>query len=414
MAEISFECPNCKQHLDADEDMAGEAIECPSCNQQITIPTVRQTSTHVYNANREQILPSEPRLVSSAGPKRSLRRNAFFGIAIGIALLATTLTWAISKWRATHHDHNIHLSIQKDAPAPRGTNETINQLVRRLTDLQEQLLLMNYSTTQRQGAAIHEGVHSDGTTYIRNKQSAIDALTKYNEACSVDFCDNYIDTNGEKYGTAEGFVSWGYFIEPENEKITSGLKTDIATFNGGTIISKKSAEELVKGTSGVSIRCIGSYVDDAGKKILARGFVRWELGVDRISHRLLPSSVFELSDQYDTNMNTYVVSRDRAEKIVRRFPNWRVNWFDSSVSPICTNSGVALLGEAFACVIANTSSNTNENIIIYNRVYQKTMNDGTTCWLSTQEAQQIIMENSHFSVLALEPNKAWRWVKTEQ
>ncbi len=38
MADIHFECVNCGQQLEVEEDAAGMSVECPSCNQQITIP----------------------------------------------------------------------------------------------------------------------------------------------------------------------------------------------------------------------------------------------------------------------------------------------------------------------------------------------------------------------------------------
>ena len=38
MADISFACPNCKQVLEAPDDMAGQVVECPACQQQMTIP----------------------------------------------------------------------------------------------------------------------------------------------------------------------------------------------------------------------------------------------------------------------------------------------------------------------------------------------------------------------------------------
>jgi DNA-directed RNA polymerase subunit RPC12/RpoP len=38
MADISFSCPHCNQHLEAPPEMAGTDLECPSCNKQITVP----------------------------------------------------------------------------------------------------------------------------------------------------------------------------------------------------------------------------------------------------------------------------------------------------------------------------------------------------------------------------------------
>jgi len=40
MAEISFACPHCKQHLDAPPEMAGDQLACPTCRKPIQVPTV--------------------------------------------------------------------------------------------------------------------------------------------------------------------------------------------------------------------------------------------------------------------------------------------------------------------------------------------------------------------------------------
>lgn len=51
MSNLSFDCPHCKQSLEAPEDLAGNAIECPSCKGSIVfskpttaIPTASQNT----------------------------------------------------------------------------------------------------------------------------------------------------------------------------------------------------------------------------------------------------------------------------------------------------------------------------------------------------------------------------------
>lgn len=39
MKDVNFDCPACRQNLDAPEDMVGLFIECPSCGKVIKIPT---------------------------------------------------------------------------------------------------------------------------------------------------------------------------------------------------------------------------------------------------------------------------------------------------------------------------------------------------------------------------------------
>ncbi|MGD9874515.1 MAG: hypothetical protein AB7T27_09630 [Kiritimatiellia bacterium] len=38
MTEVNFNCPRCKQSMEAPGDMVGESIKCPACGQLITIP----------------------------------------------------------------------------------------------------------------------------------------------------------------------------------------------------------------------------------------------------------------------------------------------------------------------------------------------------------------------------------------
>lgn len=39
MPDINFECPSCKQPLEAPGELANELIECPSCHATIEVPT---------------------------------------------------------------------------------------------------------------------------------------------------------------------------------------------------------------------------------------------------------------------------------------------------------------------------------------------------------------------------------------
>ena len=38
MADVSFVCPECRQPLEAPEEMAGEQVACPACNAELTVP----------------------------------------------------------------------------------------------------------------------------------------------------------------------------------------------------------------------------------------------------------------------------------------------------------------------------------------------------------------------------------------
>jgi DNA-directed RNA polymerase subunit RPC12/RpoP len=41
MADISFNCAECQQPLEAPAEMAGQMIECPACQKQIMIPDTK-------------------------------------------------------------------------------------------------------------------------------------------------------------------------------------------------------------------------------------------------------------------------------------------------------------------------------------------------------------------------------------
>lgn len=43
MSEFKFNCPHCKQHLEAPEELLGQTINCPSCNGAIQLPAPTRT-----------------------------------------------------------------------------------------------------------------------------------------------------------------------------------------------------------------------------------------------------------------------------------------------------------------------------------------------------------------------------------
>ena len=38
MADITFACPHCQQHIEADDSICGQTVECPSCQGEIIVP----------------------------------------------------------------------------------------------------------------------------------------------------------------------------------------------------------------------------------------------------------------------------------------------------------------------------------------------------------------------------------------
>jgi hypothetical protein len=47
--DVMFTCPNCKQQLEAEANMAGTSIHCPACQASIIIPAADPANTRVAN-----------------------------------------------------------------------------------------------------------------------------------------------------------------------------------------------------------------------------------------------------------------------------------------------------------------------------------------------------------------------------
>lgn len=47
--DILFNCPNCRQQLEADAAMSGQSINCPSCNVNIIIPQADPANLKTHN-----------------------------------------------------------------------------------------------------------------------------------------------------------------------------------------------------------------------------------------------------------------------------------------------------------------------------------------------------------------------------
>jgi len=60
MADVNFDCPYCKQNLDAPEDLIGTNIECPACGKMIRVVQPVQSML-----DSQRIVPPPP---PSPGP----------------------------------------------------------------------------------------------------------------------------------------------------------------------------------------------------------------------------------------------------------------------------------------------------------------------------------------------------------
>jgi hypothetical protein len=68
MSDINFDCPFCKQNLDAPEDMAGMNIECPACGRIIRVPRPVHVESPIVH--RTAVPPRQPPPVGPSGQGR--------------------------------------------------------------------------------------------------------------------------------------------------------------------------------------------------------------------------------------------------------------------------------------------------------------------------------------------------------
>ena len=60
MPDMTFNCPECGQELEAPDELAGEVVECPTCSAQIQIPGADETEADeaVEKPSPASILPA--------------------------------------------------------------------------------------------------------------------------------------------------------------------------------------------------------------------------------------------------------------------------------------------------------------------------------------------------------------------
>lgn len=60
MTDFKFNCPHCKQSLEAEDDARGQTVSCPTCNGQIQVP--RLAATPPTAPHPQAVRPSAPQL----------------------------------------------------------------------------------------------------------------------------------------------------------------------------------------------------------------------------------------------------------------------------------------------------------------------------------------------------------------
>lgn len=72
-SDIKFSCPYCQQHLEAPQDMSGEAIECPKCKLRIIVPT---GASNVSKQSAQRIPLPVPPATPTVQPTRGLEQQS--------------------------------------------------------------------------------------------------------------------------------------------------------------------------------------------------------------------------------------------------------------------------------------------------------------------------------------------------
>ena len=104
MSEFKFTCPNCDQHIAADEGWSGAHIQCPKCQSQIVVPRMAVAALATAPPSPAISAPASPtpapapplappvaarpRPVAPAAPRAPVPASTFSGLAIVALVLA--------------------------------------------------------------------------------------------------------------------------------------------------------------------------------------------------------------------------------------------------------------------------------------------------------------------------------------
>ncbi len=182
MNELKFECPHCKQSLEASEDLFGESINCPTCNETLTVPFPQSgnsiSKTEVHNNNRTK------------AAKRKYPPWVWYssGIAAGLLMLALALMF----WPSKRH-----------SPTSRASGST-EQLRRAL----EQNLTFSGTMTTKQTTK------REGTTKITFYLTILDVSIDNQSDFDIEFGTKlaFYEMNADGSVIIGAVVEWG--LEP--------------------------------------------------------------------------------------------------------------------------------------------------------------------------------------------------------
>lgn len=94
MSDLRFNCPRCRQPLEAGEDMSNETLACPNCGQRITVPAA--TPAAAADAVPSEVPVAKPRRAPrffslDALVTPSILRVLYVANMVVAALLATSM-----------------------------------------------------------------------------------------------------------------------------------------------------------------------------------------------------------------------------------------------------------------------------------------------------------------------------------
>jgi DNA-directed RNA polymerase subunit RPC12/RpoP len=90
MPDIHFECPKCKQTLDAPEELATQLIECPTCKETIEVPvrSQRKEAPKPPEPEPPKPAPTPPAPAPATPQKFELPAIEDSGVAIALTIIA--------------------------------------------------------------------------------------------------------------------------------------------------------------------------------------------------------------------------------------------------------------------------------------------------------------------------------------
>jgi len=137
MSDIKFNCPSCKQSLEAPRDMAGQLIECPTCKKTIEIPIPRpppESPPAVPPRPRPSSTSRKPPAPTTAS-QPAKRHGVFYYVFWGtVSLFATLGILAVGLFFFTAFGAGFLAAVSSQSEKPAVVGTTSVRLLPPLTE----------------------------------------------------------------------------------------------------------------------------------------------------------------------------------------------------------------------------------------------------------------------------------------